>query len=81
MSTKRLRQVSSFPLAAMFGMCAMFLLVCALCQRRLEHLVHAAPSNDAELADSNTALLIKAGGSAVPNPKLHPGVQVKGGLL
>ena len=62
-------QVSSFPLAAMFGMCALFLLVCALCQRRLEHLVHAERA-EGGLADSNTVLLIKAGGSVLPNPKL-----------
>ncbi|KAK9826741.1 hypothetical protein WJX81_003787 [Elliptochloris bilobata] len=64
-----LYNVSSFPLAAMFGMCALFLLVCALCQRRLEHVVHADKA-EGGLADSNTALLIKAGGSVVPNPKL-----------
>ena len=64
-----MRQVSSFPLAAMFGMCAAFLLVCAACQRRLEHLVHAERP-EGGLADSNTALLIKAGGSVAPNPKL-----------
>lgn len=65
----------------MFGMCALFLLVCALCQRRLEHLVHARPADDAVLADSNTALLIKAGGSLAPNPKLNPGVHTKSDLL
>jgi len=65
------RQVSSFPLAAMFGMCALFLLVCAGCQRRLERLVHAEKTNGAALADSNTALLIKAGGGGLaPHPKL-----------
>ena len=33
-------QVSSFPLAAMFGMCAAFLLVAAACQRHFASIVH-----------------------------------------
>ena len=33
-------QVSSFPLAAMFGMCAFFLLVCLACQRQFASIVH-----------------------------------------
>jgi len=36
-------QVSSFPLSAMFGMCTFFLLVCVLCQRRLDNLVYPPP--------------------------------------
>ena len=32
-------QVSKFPLSYMFGMCALFLVVCAACQRRLEQVV------------------------------------------
>lgn len=36
-----LYNVSSFPLSAMFGMCTFFLLVCVLCQRRLDTLVHS----------------------------------------
>lgn len=31
-------QVSKFPLAAMFGMCALFLGVCAMCQVQLDRL-------------------------------------------
>lgn len=34
-------QVGSFPLAVMFGMCSLFLLICVLCQRRLDSLVRA----------------------------------------
>jgi hypothetical protein len=32
-------QVSKFPLSYMFGMCALFLVVCAACQRRLEQVI------------------------------------------
>ena len=32
-------QVGSFPLSVMFAMCSLFLLVCAVCQRRLDTLV------------------------------------------
>ena len=31
-------QVSSFPLAMMFGMCSIFLFLATLCQKRLENL-------------------------------------------
>jgi MFS family permease len=34
-----LYNVSKFPLSYMFGMCALFLVVCAACQRRLEQVV------------------------------------------
>lgn len=34
-------QVSSFPLSTMFGMCSAFLAACAICQRRLDRVVHA----------------------------------------
>lgn len=33
-------QVSSFPLATMFGMCSLFLLICFLCQRHFASIVH-----------------------------------------
>lgn len=36
-----LYNVGSFPLAIMFGMCSLFLLICVLCQRRLDSLVRA----------------------------------------
>lgn len=48
-------QVSSFPLSTMFGMCSAFLAVCAICQRRLDRVVHAEKGQ--ELADSNASLL------------------------
>lgn len=40
-----LANVSKFPLAAMFGMCAVFLGVCAVCQMRLEKLASVAHRN------------------------------------
>jgi hypothetical protein len=39
-----LYNVSKFPLSYMFAMCALFLGVCAVCQRRLEGLVGAGNS-------------------------------------
>ena len=36
----RIMQVSSFPLATMFGMCSFFLMVCLLCQRQFASIVH-----------------------------------------
>lgn len=35
-----LYNVSSFPLATMFGMCSFFLLVCMACQRQFANIVH-----------------------------------------
>ncbi|KAL4419074.1 hypothetical protein ABPG77_002215 [Micractinium sp. CCAP 211/92] len=35
-----LYNVSSFPLATMFGMCSLFLLICFLCQRHFASIVH-----------------------------------------
>ena len=59
-------QVSSFPLATMFGMCTAFLGVAALCQRRLHGLVVAAEKEHA-LADSNSLLLAGVkGGAGLP---------------
>ncbi len=69
-SAARVSQVSSLPLAAMFGMCALFLLVCAACQRRLEYLVHAGKSDPAAPHLSIAALLAEAdGASPPPQPK------------
>ncbi len=49
-------QVSSFPLSMMFGMCSAFLGICAICQRRLDHVVRYEHT----LADSNASLLSKS---------------------
>ncbi len=53
-------QVSAFSLSAMFGMCSLFLVAAALCQRRLCALVHS-PDKDGALADSNASLLTQQG--------------------
>ena len=53
----------------MFGMCSAFLAVCAICQRRLDRVVHAEKGQ--ELADSNASLL---GAKALPG-KGSPGVR------
>lgn len=42
LDASRALQVSKFPLSYMFAMCALFLGVCAVCQRRLEGLVGGA---------------------------------------
>jgi hypothetical protein len=47
--------VSSFPLSLMFGMCSIFLLLCAYLQRRLEILAREAKAIGPE--DSNVHLL------------------------
>lgn len=60
-------QVSAFSLSAMFGMCSLFLVAAALCQRRLCALVHS-PDKDSELADSNASLLAQPGAIAGTNP-------------
>jgi MFS family permease len=58
-----LYNVSAFPLGAMFGMCAAFLLVCAACQRRLAAIimVEAAGTHFEEDAAPLKALGGKAG--------------------
>ncbi|BDA45879.1 Molybdate-anion transporter [Coccomyxa sp. Obi] len=50
-----LYNVSSFPLSTMFGMCSAFLAICAICQRRLDRVVHA--EKGMELLDTNAGLL------------------------
>ena len=49
-------QTSALPLAAMFGMCALFLLACAICQRQLAKIVEVE-DNQFELSDTNVNLL------------------------
>ncbi len=49
-------QTSALPLAAMFGMCALFLAGCALCQRQLARIVEVE-DKQFELSDSNVNLL------------------------
>ena len=49
-------QTSALPLAAMFGMCALFLLGCAICQRQLARIVEVE-NKEFELSDSNVNLL------------------------
>lgn len=49
-------QTSALPLAAMFGMCALFLLACAICQRQLAKIVEVE-NKEFELSDSNVNLL------------------------
>ena len=49
-------QTSALPLAAMFGMCALFLLGCAVCQRQLARIVEVE-DKQFELSDSNVNLL------------------------
>lgn len=51
-----LLQTSALPLAAMFGMCALFLLACAVCQRQLAKIVEVE-NKEFELSDSNVNLL------------------------
>lgn len=55
-------QVSAFPLSAMFGMCAFFLFVCVLCQKRLESLVH--PEKDYQLVEGESASPSQPGSKA-----------------
>ena len=52
-------QTSALPLAAMFGMCALFLLACAICQRYLAKIVEVE-DKQFELSDSNVNLLNSA---------------------
>ena len=52
-------QTSALPLAAMFGMCALFLLACAVCQRQLAKIVEVE-DKQFELSDSNVNLLSTA---------------------
>lgn len=52
-------QTSALPLAAMFGMCALFLLGCAICQRQLAKIVEVE-NKEFELSDSNVNLLSSA---------------------
>ena len=59
-------QVSSLPLAAMFGMCTLFLLACAACQRRLEHLVLADEARAPALDPASAMLLAKLGNGSPP---------------
>ena len=49
-------QTSALPLAAMFGMCALFLVACAACQRQLAKLTDIH-DQEFELSDSNVNLL------------------------
>lgn len=49
-------QTSALPLAAMFGMCALFLVACAICQRQLSRIVEVE-DKQFELSDSNVNLL------------------------
>ena len=55
-----LLQTSALPLAAMFGMCGLFLLACALCQRQLAKIVER-DDKQLELTDSNINLLHTGG--------------------
>ncbi len=57
-------QTSALPLAAMFGMCALFLAGCALCQRQLARIVEVE-DKQFELSDSNVNLL-STGNKIVP---------------
>lgn len=60
-------QTSALPLAAMFGMCALFLLACAICQRQLAKIVEVE-NKEFELSDSNVNLL-SATKKEVPFPE------------
>ena len=51
-----LLQTSALPLAAMFGMCSLFLVACAVCQRQLARLTDIH-DQEFELSDSNVNLL------------------------
>ena len=60
----RCLQTSALPLAAMFGMCALFLAGCALCQRQLARIVEVE-DKQLELSDSNVNLL-STGNKSMP---------------
>ncbi|KAL3149800.1 hypothetical protein ABBQ38_013625 [Trebouxia sp. C0009 RCD-2024] len=62
-----LYNTSALPLAAMFGMCALFLLGCAICQRQLAKIVEVE-NREFELSDSNVNLL-SATKKEVPFPE------------
>ena len=49
-------QTSALPLAAMFGMCAVFLMACAACQRRLAMIVEVE-DKQSELSGADVNLL------------------------
>lgn len=53
-------QVSKFPLSFMFGMCALFLGLAAICQRWLERLTAAGNRGEYELVDNNAKDLLGA---------------------
>lgn len=59
-----LYNTSALPLAAMFGMCALFLAGCALCQRQLARIVEVE-DKQLELSDSNVNLL-STGNKSMP---------------
>lgn len=50
-------QVSAFPLAAMFGMCGLFMIAALFCQRKLEGLVHDVDRDSFTIVDSNSEAL------------------------
>ena len=63
-------QVSSFPLSAMFGMCTFFLLVCVVCQRHLDSLVH--PEKDYQLVDSQPSASLQSVGKGGSTAQVEP---------
>ena len=63
-------QVSSFPLSAMFGMCTFFLLVCVVCQRHLDSLVH--PEKDYQLVDSQPSASLQSVGKGSSTAQVEP---------
>ena len=57
-------QTSALPLAAMFGMCALFLAACAACQKRLAMIVEIEDKQN-ELSGADVNLLSTVKKSAV----------------
>jgi MFS family permease len=76
-----LYNVSSFPLATMFGMCSVFLLVCLACQRQFASIVHweqvrrfggGHPASSAALSPLSAAHSLLVRPSPPPPPPLPP---------